>query len=111
MSFVTLWSHAFAVTLLIELLVAVPLLGRGRPLLHRVGAVAAAQLLSHPSVWFVWPELGLQRTAYLLLAETWAVVTELLLYRLIYTELAWSRVLAVSALANGASLAVATLVQ
>lgn len=109
MSPITLWSHAFAVTLLVELLVAVPLLDRSRPLLRRVGAVVAAQLVSHPSVWFVLPALGLRRSSFLLLAEGWAVVSELLLYRLIYVELPWSRALAVSALANGASFALGTL--
>lgn len=108
MSWVALWSQPFALTLAAELSVAVPLLGSLRSVPHRMAAVAAAQLASHPIVWFVLPGLGLGRAPFLLLAEGWAVGLDLLLYRLIYAQLSWARALAVSALANGASLALGT---
>jgi len=109
------WLIAFAATLLSELLVAVPLLSpgdsrafgrhaasRGR----RVAAVCLAQLATHPSVWFIWPLLGLPRPLFLLVAESFAVLAEALIYRFSFERLNWSRCFAASALANGASVAV-----
>lgn len=108
MSNVAVWAEYFALTLLVELFVAVPLLGKDQPRSRRVAAVAFAQLASHPSVWFVFPAFELPRAAYLFVAETWAVVSELVLYRVVFEQLSWSRALAVSAIANGASLAICT---
>jgi hypothetical protein len=99
------WLRAFVATWLVETVVAVPLLGSAGSRWRRGAAVAIAQLATHPVVWFVWPALGLSRLPYLIVAETWAVVIELLVYRLAFPALAPSRALAVSALANGASFA------
>jgi hypothetical protein len=87
----------------------VPLLRRsGSPAPRRAAAVALGQLATHPLVWFVWPALGLPRLPFLLLAESWAVAGELVVYRLAFPSLSWARALAVSALANGVSFAVGT---
>lgn len=108
MTEVAQWAEYFAVTTLVELVFAVPLLGRGERLVRRCAAVALAQLASHPTVWFILPSLGWPRGTYLFVAETWAIVSELLLYRLVFEKLSWSRALGVSAVANGASLAICT---
>ena len=104
LSYVGLWARAFALTLGSELCVAPWLLPRGEPRIRRVGAVVAANVLSHPAVWFVFPELGLGYTRMLLLAELWAFGSELLLYRLVFPALPWRRAVAASALANAVSL-------
>lgn len=109
MSYVAEWARYFVVTTLVELTLAVPLLDRAERRTRRVAAVFFAQLSSHPTVWFVLPALGMRRGPYLVVAETWAIVSELLLYRLVFERLAWSRSLGVSAVANGASLAICTL--
>lgn len=106
MTFVLAWARAFAITLLVELPVGVPLLGRGETKTRRAAAVLFAQLASHPAVWFVFPNLHLGRTPYLLVAEGWAVASEVLLYRLVFANLPWSRALAASALANAMSFSV-----
>lgn len=103
------WAIAFGLTLAVELAVAVPLLGPPATRRRRAAIVTLAQLITHPCVWFVLPELGLSRTTYLVLAEGWAVLGELCWYRLVFRAHPWSRLLAVSALANGCSLAVGTL--
>lgn len=108
MSLVLAWSKLFALTLVAEIAVAVPLLGNNRRLSRRFMAVSFAQLASHPLVWFVLPEFGMRRLDYVLLAESWAVVSELLLYRLVFEDLSLSRALAIAALANGVSFAVGT---
>jgi hypothetical protein len=111
MIYVADWARYFALTLGIELLVATPLLGRREALARRLAAVTFAQVASHPAVWFILPALGLGRIRYLVLAESWAIVSELLLYRLVFPSLTWSRALAASALANGVSLGVSTLIR
>jgi len=100
------WLVAFALTLASELAVAVPLLARGGTRSRRIAAVCLAQLATHPSVWFIWPLLGLPRPQFLLLAEAFALVVEALIYRLCFERLAWSRCFAASALANGISVSV-----
>jgi hypothetical protein len=105
---VSAWSHAFALTCLVELAVAVPLIGRSESALRRTGAVLFAQLASHPAVWFVFPALHLRRLHYAVGAELWAVAIELVIYRLVFARLSWLRAFAISALANGASFAVGT---
>jgi hypothetical protein len=107
-NYVAEWARVFALTLAVEMVVAVPLLGREQRLARRSAAVLFAQLATHPLVWFVLPELRLGRLPFLVLAESWAVVAELTLYRLVFPALSWSRALAVSALANGASAALGT---
>jgi hypothetical protein len=111
LSYVALWSRVFVLTLLVEAVVAFPLLGSRASAARRAGAVFAAQLLTHPGVWFILPALGMTRVVYLTLAEVWAVAAEMALYRLIFAELPWSRALGISALANGASLAAGMLVR
>lgn len=104
---------AFALTLGVELVVAVPLLAIGSEstLGRRVAAVTVAQLATHPAVWFFWPLFGWPRPVYLLAAESFALVTELLVYRLVFQRLPWARVLAASALANGASVLIGAWLQ
>ena len=111
LSYVALWGRGFALTLVVEALVAFPLLGSLATPTRRGSAILAAQLLTHPAVWFILPALGLTRFAYLTMAETWAIVAEMALYRLVFAELPWSRAFGISALANGASLAVGMLAQ
>jgi hypothetical protein len=103
MAYITRYLFAFVLTLVTELVVAVPILAPGGSRWRRAGAVTVAQLATHPSVWFFWPLFGWQRSVYLLVAEGFALVTELLIYRLMFQKLPWSRALAASALANGAS--------
>ena len=103
MSYVAEWARFFGLTLGVELAVAVPLLAGHGSVIRRTGAVLFGQLASHPLVWFVIPALGLGGARFLVAAETWAVLCELLLYRLVFPRLTWAGALAVSALANGAS--------
>jgi len=103
MPLVRAWLIAFTVTVLSELVIAVPLLAPGGSRSRRIAAVCLAQLATHPSVWFIWPLLGLSRPLFLLLAEGCALLTEALIYRFSFERLSWSRCFAASALANSAS--------
>jgi hypothetical protein len=100
------WLGAFALTTVCELAVAVPLLAAGGSRARRIGAVCLGQLATHPAVWFIWPLIGWSRPSYVLVAEGFAVVVEMLVYRLVFERLQWSRALAASALANATSLAI-----
>ncbi|MCC6663899.1 MAG: hypothetical protein IT375_09150 [Polyangiaceae bacterium] len=102
-TYVGWWARAFLVTVGSELCVAPWVLDRAEPRGRRLAAVLAANVLSHPAVWFVFPELGLSYTRMLVAAELWAVGSEVLLYRLVFPKLGWPRALAASALANAFS--------
>jgi hypothetical protein len=108
--YVDLWLSAFALTLAVELAVAVPLLAGAEPSrVRRAGLVFFANLSSHPIVWFVLPQLGLAHPATVMASEAWAVAIELVFYVLV-VRVPWPRALAVSALANGASFSAGLLV-
>ena len=75
MTQIELWSRAFGLTLVIEELVAFPLFDSAQPRWRRIGAILAAQLMTHPSVWFVFPSLGWSRLAYMSTATTAGRIT------------------------------------
>lgn len=104
MTYVELWARAFALTVASELLTATWFLPKEQPVSRRLGAVAFAQVASHPAVWFVFPELFTRWEVALVLSELWALGSEILIYRLVFPSLSFRRALAASALANGASI-------
>ena len=101
------WMRAFALTLLVEIAVAIPLLG---PVESRIGrrlaVVAVANLATHPLVWFLFPGLAFGRATRLGLSEGWAVGAEIAIYLLVWPSLRWRRATVVSLAANAASVAV-----
>lgn len=98
------WMRAFALTLAVELAVAVPLLSRHLPSLgRRLAIVAFAQLASHPLFWFAFPSLHLPRPAFLVTGELWAWLLEAALYVVAVPKLAPRRCLGVALAANAAS--------
>ncbi len=100
-----LWWRAFVFTQGVELCVAAPLLApSGASRARRLGAVLAASTMTHPAVWFIFPELGLGAGLTLALSEAWAVMGEWGLYALCFPKLSASRSFAAAALANAASL-------
>ncbi len=109
-----MWLIAFSLTLGLELLVAVPLLWRwlrpstGGVIIRRVLLVNA---VSHPVVWFLLPHLELEYVLFLAIAESWAFLSEALLYRLLWSKLGFRRAALLSLLANGASLGFGLLLQ
>ena len=81
------------------------------PLARRVCLVVAAQLMTHPLVWYAFPAIpSLPRFTTLVLSEFWAFLAEGAFYALV--EVAPSRLAAfgISALANGASLGLGFLI-
>jgi hypothetical protein len=98
------WLRAFGLTVLIELIVAVPLLATAeRSVARRVGAVIAANLATHPLVWFLFPGLAVGHWTQFGLSEAWAFLAELAIYRLVWPALRPSRAGLVSLVANAAS--------
>jgi hypothetical protein len=98
------WLRAFGLTVLIELVVAIPLLAAvERGVGRRVGAVIAANLATHPLVWFLFPGVAAGRWTRLGLSEAWAVLAELAIYRLVWPALRPGRATLVSVSANAAS--------
>ncbi len=97
------WLIAFAITMLSELVVALPVLAPGGSRARRVAAICLAQLATHPAVWFIWPLLGLPRPLFILLVEGFALSAEALIYRFSFERRSWSRCFAAPSLANAAS--------
>jgi hypothetical protein len=107
------WITAFAITITVEVAVAVPLLAPSRAgRLRRTGIVVLANLATHPLVWFAFPQLDLGNGR-VAISELFAVVVEAAAYVLYWPNAASRaqyraialRSFGTSAVANGASLA------
>lgn len=112
MEYVLAWLKAFALTVALELAVAMPLLAeqessRGR----RAGLILFAQIASHPAVWFIFPQLEWPWGRVVVAAEGWAVLSETAFYGLVFRGLGVRRAFGVAALANGVSYGVGLLVR
>lgn len=100
------WLRAFAVTMLVEIPIATPLLAIvERNVTRRIAIVVVANLATHPLVWFLFPGLAFGRPARLALSEAWAVLAEIAIYKLVWPALRVRRAALVSLAANGASVA------
>lgn len=105
-SYEGLWLRAFALTVAVELAIAVPLLrsaAADASLGRRVLAVLVANLASHPVVWFVLWRVLASPAARTPLAEAWAVASEAVVFSLVFPAMPRARALGVSAVANAAS--------
>ncbi|MGH7298582.1 MAG: hypothetical protein ACRELB_26820 [Polyangiaceae bacterium] len=112
MSYELLWLKYFALTVAIELAVAVPLLRGTEPSrARRVAAVVLCNLASHPLVWFFFPRLLPSRATFIPVAEGWAIGSEALIYLLVFPGMPRARALGVSGVANAASFLVGVLLQ
>jgi len=104
------WLRAFAVTSVVEALVATPLLGRAeRSWARRLGVVLLVNLATHPLVWFLFPGLAARHAVRVALSEAWALAAEGGAYLVVLPSLGARRAFAISLLANGASFAVGLL--
>ena len=122
------WLRAFGLTLLIEELIAVPLLSRWerKPrerhphtdgptaapwtrIAQRVASVALVNVATHPLVWFLFPGLKCAYATRVILSEIWAFSAEGGAYWLIRPGLPAGRAFLTSVLANGASLGIGLL--
>jgi hypothetical protein len=102
------WLRAFLVTVAVETPIVVGATRASETgVARRFGLAVFAQLATHPLVWFVFPYIaGLRGSTALLLSELWAWLAEAVFYALALRGVTFTRAIAVSALANGASLVV-----
>jgi hypothetical protein len=107
------WFMAFLLTLVVELPVGVILLRPAEPeLVRRALAVLIANLVTHPAVWYVLTQLLLVGTlTFTLVAETWAVLGEAVVYGVTFPAMARSRALAVALVVNTLSFAIGRVVR
>jgi hypothetical protein len=107
------WFMAFLLTLVVELPVGVILLRPAEPeLVRRALAVLIANLVTHPAVWYVLTQLLLVGTVtFTLVAETWAVLGEAVVYGVTFPAMARSRALAVALVVNTLSFAIGRVVR
>lgn len=100
------WFAAFALTVTVEIVVAVAFLRPAGSDLARVAAlVLFANLATHPIVWYVLTQPFLPGTPeYLVVAESWAFATEALFYAITIAGLSRRRAAGLSLAANLASI-------
>ena len=98
------WLQAFGLTVLVECLIALPLLRRSETsMLRRIAAVILVNLATHPLVWFLFPGLMMPYGARVALSEIWAGIGEACAYALIWPAAGLKRAALVSIAANAAS--------
>ena len=110
------WVRAFALTLLIEELVALPLLsrfdrsphpsGRTARLVRYAALVALVNLATHPLVWFLFPGLAIGYGFRVAASEAFALAVEGAAYLMIWPDLRPRRAWGIALLANAASFGV-----
>ncbi|MBN2193634.1 MAG: hypothetical protein JW751_12525 [Polyangiaceae bacterium] len=106
----SLWLLGFAMTLLFEAPFALWFLRPSEPsLFRRIVLLIVANLVTHPLVWFFFPELPLRRLVSLLLSEGWAFGAEAFVYATLVTakeqdsRALVTRAVVTSVVANGTS--------
>lgn len=105
------WLRAFAITVAVEGLVAVPLLARTEPHLgRRLGALLLVNLATHPLVWFLFPGLAARYPVRVVLSEAWALVAETGGYWVVWPRLGVRRAFVTSLLANAASFVIGLII-
>lgn len=98
------WLIGFGLTLAIELPIVFPLLRKAdRHWTRRLTAAVAANLLTHPLVWFFFPQIPLGSSQTLAISELWAFGAEACFYGYFVANLGWQRATVASALANATS--------
>jgi hypothetical protein len=100
------WLRAFLLTVLVEVPLVTLLTPSSRVAWpKRACLVFAAQIMTHPLVWFVFPSLpDLSRPTTLVLSELWAWLAEAAFFALVDLAPTKLGAVGVAALANGASL-------
>jgi hypothetical protein len=100
------WFRAFLLTVAIETPLVILLTRDSRlPRAKRIALVVAAQLMTHPLVWYVFPTIpGMPRYSSFVLSEVWAWIAEAAFYALVEAAPSKLHAIGVSAIANGASL-------
>ena len=105
------WPEAFALTLTLETAVLLVFFWHRAPRWRIVLTALVANAVTHPVVWFVLPKLMTSYGAYIVVAETWAVLAEVPILVAMLRPRPWYVALSASALANLASYGCGLLLQ
>ena len=99
------WFPAFVLTLLVELPIVVILVRRADSAIVRVAVLAGyGNLATHLAVWYVITQLTVVgTTAYVVVAESWAIGAEAGFYAVAIRGLGWRAALVTAVTANAAS--------
>jgi hypothetical protein len=105
------WLRAFLLTVAIECPLVMLLTAQSHVAWpKRACLVLAAQLMTHPSVWYVFPAIpGLPRYATLVLSELFAWLAEAAFYAMVDVAPTKLNAVGVAGLANGTSLGIGLL--
>lgn len=128
------WAKAFGLTLFVELIAAFllirwvlwrsPFLGADTEeslssssnwtridMARMLALIGFANVASHPAVWFIIPSLHISYPTMVLIAESWAVLSETAFYALTIPRIGMARAFGVALVANGLSFGLGLLVR
>jgi len=105
------FPEAFILTLFIELLILIVLLHKRYASRRIIINALAANLLTHPIVWFVFPAIGLPYTVQVASSELFAFMAEGLIYARAFQGMGSREAFLLSLLCNGASFLLGLLLQ
>lgn len=98
------WLRFFAFTFVVEALVAFPLLKTvEKSAARKILAILVANLVTHPLVFFFFARVIQHRSTMTVVAESWAVLGEAVVYALVFPQMERIKAFGVSAVANGVS--------
>ena len=95
------WLIGFGLTLSFEVPLVVWLLGDALPSMrHRLAIAVFANLLTHPLVWFFFPQMPINYAPRVALSECWAFAGEALFYWTVVSPISLARAGLISLAAN-----------
>jgi hypothetical protein len=97
------WPLAFGLTLVIELVVLLAVFRHEHRTARVILAAGAGNLLTHPIVYLVLPQVAGSYATYIITAELFAFGVEIPVILALVRPAPWYRAVGASALANGAS--------
>lgn len=97
------WARAFALTQVIEVPIYTAIAWKKAPLPRLIAAAFACTAVTHPLLWFVWPHVVTDYTAFVVSGELLIAVGESLLFFALIPRLDLPRAIGAAFVANATS--------
>jgi len=105
------WLRAFLLTQLVEVPLYVAIGWKRASLLHLAAAGAACTAITHPMLWFVWPHVVHDYTAFVITGEIAVTLAEGVVLWLLVPKISPTRAAGAALVANGASYGIGELLR
>jgi hypothetical protein len=107
--YVALWARAFCLTQVMEVPIYTAIAWKRAPAWRLALAAFACTAITHPLLWFVWPFVVRDYTAYVISGELLIAAAETLIFFALIPKLTLPRAIAAAFLANAVSYGVGQL--